>query len=79
MSVRSAQPEKREKSAIELDPAALEGRANPADMPMARFDPSPTVLGLDDGDESEACPNSRCCSRAEACIVCGPSPRGDCA
>jgi hypothetical protein len=70
---------KRTKSMAEMAVGALEPQANPLDMPMARFDPSPTSLGLDDAEESEMCSNSRCSCRAvDECIICGQSLCGEC-
>jgi len=75
MAFRKPRPRKPKESGVDLALAALEPRANPLDMPMARFDPSPTALDLDDGDESETCSNPRCLDNGvEACIVCGQSP-----
>ena len=63
-----------EKSAVQLAVDAVVG-PDPLGPDVLAIDPSPTALGLDDGDESKLCSNSRC-SRpgAEACIVCGQSP-----
>lgn len=67
----------RKKSIVEMAVAALEVN-QPLDMPMARFDPSPTALDLDDGGESKTCSNPRCFDNGvEACIVCGQLPRED--
>ena len=76
MAVKKSQRREPRESSIKMALAALEPSPNPLDMPVERFDPSPTALGLDDGDESETWSNPRCSgSGVEACIVCGESLR----
>ncbi len=70
---------KRTKSMAEVAVGALEPRANPLDMPMGRFDPSPSALGLDDAGEAETCSNPRCSRHGvDKCIICGQSLCEDC-
>jgi hypothetical protein len=61
---------------VQLALGALEGHPNVMDLPMRGFDPSPTVLGLDDGYESEMRSTPRGTGPAvDVCSKCGRRAR----
>jgi len=79
MAIRNPQPRKPEESVVDMAIAALDGSVHPLDLDVRDLDPSPTALGLDGGDEPEACPNPRSGDGVKACIVCGQPPCEHCA
>ena len=64
---------------VQLAVAAVEHDGSVMELPVEGFDPSPTALSLDDGEETGICSKPHCSHRAvDACIICGQPLCGDC-